>query len=142
MTRALAPLPQVTDAELQHRRDRERIRALEIELDEARETIRQLMAGEAVEWRAPIEFALTSSEASLLRALIGHDGVMTKQRIMDLIYANRIDEQPEIKIVDVFVCKLRRKLKPYALEIITVWGRGYQMDAVSAERLKTWYVAT
>ena len=39
-------------------------------------------------------------------------------------------DEPELKIIDVFICKLRKKLanasngKDY---IETVWGRGYQL---------------
>ena len=44
-------------------------------------------------------------------------------------------DEPEAKIVDVFICKLRRKLsdasggKDY---IETVWGRGYTLREPSA----------
>jgi two-component system cell cycle response regulator CtrA len=43
-------------------------------------------------------------------------------------------EEPEIKIIDVFICKLRKKLanasggKDY---IETVWGRGYVIRELS-----------
>ncbi len=38
-------------------------------------------------------------------------------------------DEPEIKIVDVFVCKLRKKLTSAGFEtpIETVWGQGYVM---------------
>jgi hypothetical protein len=35
----------------------------------------------------------------------------------------------EIKIVDVFICKLRKKLRPLNIEITTIWGKGYYMPA-------------
>ncbi len=61
---------------------------------------------------APYFAGLTATEekvAQLLRAR--SPNVVTKQAVLDLLYAFRSDgEQPEIKIVDVFVCKLRRKL--------------------------------
>ena len=47
-------------------------------------------------------------------------------------------DEPEIKIIDVFVCKLRKKLanasggKNY---IETVWGRGYVLRAPTDELL-------
>jgi two-component system cell cycle response regulator CtrA len=40
-------------------------------------------------------------------------------------------DEPDIKIVDVFVCKMRRKLKPYRIIIQTDWGRGYFLPAES-----------
>src|SRR3954465_9847955 len=63
-----------------------------------------------------------------------HKGVLlTKERFMSSLYAEA--EAPDSKIVDVFVCKLRRKLAASgAAEIIrTVWGRGYVLFEPSAE---------
>ena len=44
-------------------------------------------------------------------------------------------EAPEMKIIDVYVCKLRRKLGAYDIEIETVWGWGYRMPQASREEL-------
>ena len=45
-------------------------------------------------------------------------------------------DEPELKIIDVFICKLRRKLAE-ALSgedyIETVWGRGYVLRELSQE---------
>jgi two-component system, cell cycle response regulator CtrA len=50
----------------------------------------------------------------------------TKQMVLDYLYGGC--DEPEMKIIDVFVCKLRRKIAK-ANEgnhpIDTVWGRGY-----------------
>jgi two-component system cell cycle response regulator CtrA len=59
--------------------------------------------------------------------------VITKENILDLLYAGMPD-QPDMKIIDVFICKARAKLTPLGIELTTVWGRGYMMDA--ANRLK------
>ena len=37
------------------------------------------------------------------------------------------DEPGEEKIIDVLVCKIRKKLKPYGIDIKTHWGRGYYL---------------
>jgi len=69
---------------------------------------------------------LTAREFDFLETLMLHKGVLlTKERFMTRLYADA--EAPDSKIVDVFVCKLRRKLTAAgAAEIIrTVWGRGY-----------------
>lgn len=69
---------------------------------------------------------LTAREFDFLETLMLHKGVLlTKERFMTRLYAD--SEAPDSKIVDVFVCKLRRKLAAAgAAEIIrTVWGRGY-----------------
>jgi two-component system cell cycle response regulator CtrA len=70
---------------------------------------------------------LTAKEYQLLELLSLHKGItLTKEVILNHLYNDM--EEPEIKIIDVFVCNLRKKLanassgKKY---IETVWGRGY-----------------
>ena len=41
---------------------------------------------------------------------------------------------PEPKIVDVFVCKLRKKIAPLGLTIETIWGQGYRIPRLEAEK--------
>ena len=54
--------------------------------------------------------------------------IATKSSIMAALYSDRIDgEEVEPKIVDVFVCKMRRKLAKFGVDIMTVWGTGYSL---------------
>ena len=79
---------------------------------------------------------LTAREFDFLETLMLHKGVLlTKERFMSRLYADA--EAPDSKIVDVFVCKLRRKLAARgAAEMIrTVWGRGYVLFEPSAQAL-------
>jgi two-component system cell cycle response regulator CtrA len=59
---------------------------------------------------------------------------MTKEAFLNHLYGG-IDE-PEVKIIDVFICKLRKKLaQAGATDLIgTVWGRGYVLRDPSAGR--------
>lgn len=69
---------------------------------------------------------LTGKEFAVLQLLVLRKGmVLTKDAILGQLYGGM--DEPEAKIVDVFVCKLRRKLdQAGAPEVIgTVWGRGY-----------------
>jgi two-component system cell cycle response regulator CtrA len=70
---------------------------------------------------------LTSKEYSILELLSLRKGTtLTKDMFLNHLYGG-IDE-PELKIIDVFVCKLRKKLATAAggeNYIETVWGRGY-----------------
>jgi two-component system cell cycle response regulator CtrA len=69
---------------------------------------------------------LTSKEYAILELLSLRKGTtLTKEMFLNHLYGG-IDE-PELKIIDVFVCKLRKKLLSAAGEnyIETVWGRGY-----------------
>ena len=74
---------------------------------------------------APIH--LTGKEYGILELLSLRKGTtLTKEMFLNHLYGG-IDE-PELKIIDVFVCKLRKKVSS-ACEgenyIETVWGRGY-----------------
>ena len=97
------------------------------EIETLRERIRQLEDALAPSnIHIPVEWRLTSSEAKVFAHLTTRD-VATKQSIMLAMYSDRIDVEPEIKIVDVFVCKMRKKLKSFGVEIATVWGAGYSL---------------
>lgn len=70
---------------------------------------------------------LTSKEYAILELLALRKGqILTKEVFLNHLYGG-IDE-PELKIIDVFVCKLRKKLSEASggeNYIETVWGRGY-----------------
>ncbi|HYD93265.1 MAG TPA: response regulator transcription factor [Candidatus Paceibacterota bacterium] len=83
---------------------------------------------------------LTGKERLLLMVLAGaHGRTLTKEQILTDMYTGGVDDEPEQKIVDVFVCKLRKKLKEInddaGVIVETVWGRGYRLigDAKTAE---------
>ncbi len=71
---------------------------------------------------------LTGKEYAILELLVLRKGmVLTKEAFLNHLYGG-IDE-PEMKIIDVFICKLRKKLAHAGAGnlIGTVWGRGYMM---------------
>jgi two-component system cell cycle response regulator CtrA len=78
---------------------------------------------------------LTSKEYAILELLAMRKGtVLTKEMFLDHLYGG-IDE-PEVKIIDVFVCKLRKKLAESSggiNYIETVWGRGYMLKDYEQE---------
>ncbi len=63
--------------------------------------------------------------------------VWSKEQLLSRLYWRHESREPEIKIIDVFVCKLRKKLSTATggdNYIETVWGRGYVLrDPASAE---------
>ena len=69
---------------------------------------------------------LTGKEYAILELLILRKGiVLTKESFLNHLYGGM--DEPEIKIIDVFICKLRKKLADAGVRnlIGTVWGRGY-----------------
>ena len=107
-----------------------RVGALQLNL-ENREV---LVSGEPVH--------LTGKEYAVLELMVLRKGiVLTKEAFLNHLYGGM--DEPEVKIIDVFICKLRKKLAAAgAGEIIgTVWGRGYtvrdqvaQTDKATAPR--------
>jgi two-component system, cell cycle response regulator CtrA len=82
---------------------------------------------------------LTGKEYAILELLSVRKGTtLTKEMILNHLYGG-IDG-PELKIIDVFVCKLRKKLALATGDrhyIETVWGRGYALRDPAPEALGT-----
>jgi two-component system cell cycle response regulator CtrA len=78
---------------------------------------------------------LTGKEYSILELLVLRKGmVLTKEAFLNHLYGGM--DEPEVKIIDVFVCKLRKKLARAGADGIvgTIWGRGYMIrEAPAAE---------
>jgi two-component system cell cycle response regulator CtrA len=81
---------------------------------------------------------LTGKEYQILELLNLRKGTtLTKEMFLTNLYGGM--DEPEIKIIDVFICKLRKKLasasngKDY---IETVWGRGYVLREPHEDEVK------
>src|ERR1700691_2293936 len=81
---------------------------------------------------------LTGKEYQLLELLALRKGMtLTKEMFLNHLYGGM--DEPELKIIDVFICKLRKKLanasggKNY---IETVWNRGYVLRHPAEEAMK------
>lgn len=69
---------------------------------------------------------LTGKEYAMLELLsLRKSTTLTKEMFLNHLYGGM--DEPELKIIDVFICKLRKKLMTICGEnyIETVWGRGY-----------------
>ena len=76
---------------------------------------------------------LTGKEYAILELLVLRKGmVLTKEAFLNHLYGGM--DEPEVKIIDVFICKLRKKLSQAGADnlIGTVWGRGYMLRDPSA----------
>lgn len=77
---------------------------------------------------------LSKQEARLLHHLDLRDGkAATKEALMSALYHEEPGDWPDIKIIDVFVCKLRRKLEETPFSIVTVCGVGYRLEGASGD---------
>lgn len=114
-----------------------RCEVLDRENDELRERIR-VSQGDDPGIALKMFFGLTMSENVILSELMRRESV-SKQRASNALYAHRVDDNiPEPKIVDVFVCRLRRKLKRHGVEITTAWGAGYYLTPEAKRAIEMW----
>ena len=82
---------------------------------------------------------LTSKEYGIIELLSLRKGsTLTKEMFLNHLYGGM--DEPEVKIIDVFICKLRKKIEKLSSDggncIETVWGRGYVLrdSAVSSKK--------
>jgi two-component system cell cycle response regulator CtrA len=87
---------------------------------------------------AGVRLHLTIKEYEILALLAVRQGsTLTKEMLLTHLYGG-IDE-PCLKIIDVFLCKLRKKLAAVSKGqnyIETVWGRGYVLQEPTEQRSK------
>jgi two-component system, cell cycle response regulator CtrA len=81
---------------------------------------------------------LTGKEYGIIELLSLRKGsTLTKEMFLNHLYGGM--DEPEVKIIDVFICKLRKKLQDATdgdNYIETVWGRGYVLRDPEAEKKK------
>lgn len=112
------------------------VERLEVENDVLRERVRQLeemVFGDG--GLTPIEWGLTTAEERLFH-LLAQRQLVTKDAAMAGLYRDLGKDEADPKIVDVFVCKIRKKLAPYGVGITTRWGQGYELDAATRARFR------
>ena len=87
---------------------------------------------------------LTGKEYQMLELLSLRKGTtLTKEMFLNHLYGGM--DEPELKIIDVFICKLRKKLSQATggdNYIETVWGRGYVLRDPDPEELAAPVAAT
>lgn len=137
---ALANWPYPTSDEVSHlgMADARLLRArIDMLLEERRDfKIRLGLEGDAVIF--PLDWKLTGMERRFLSALVNArrpDGVVSKETLHEAMSLTE-EVLTEIKIVDVICCKVRKKLTPHGIDIITLWGFGYRLEEDVRLRLK------
>ena len=79
---------------------------------------------------------LTGKEYQMLELLSLRKGTtLTKEMFLNHLYGGM--DEPELKIIDVFICKLRKKIAQATDNenyIQTVWGRGYVLKDPEPEQ--------
>ncbi len=78
------------------------------------------------------KYGLTASELRLVELLNAKRGrIVTRSAMMNALYFDRNpDDEPEQKIVDVYICRIRKRLAGSDIVIDAVPGLGYRMAQV------------
>lgn len=86
----------------------------------------------------PVDLSRKEYQALELLAL-RKGATLTKEMFLDYLYGGM--DEPDAKIIDVFICKLRKKLSKATggeRYIETIWGRGYMLSDSGAKLEKQW----
>lgn len=76
----------------------------------------------------PEEWRLTPAESALLSALYASKGFITREAALAAACGDETDN--DMKIVDVHLCKMRKKLAPrMGKSVETIWGRGFRLSS-------------
>ncbi|PZP57433.1 MAG: hypothetical protein DI604_34780 [Delftia acidovorans] len=71
-------------------------------------------------------FQLPPTQAKFL-AILSEGRVCSKEYLLTKLYPTDADA-PGIKIIDVYLCKIRKKVEPHGITIRTIWATGIQVD--------------
>lgn len=109
----------------------ERLKRVVANRDETIERLtQQVTAMRAPAFLFPSEWDLSAVEAAILAGLISRkvasrEYLLAESRMAATV---RSRELPTVKVVDVFISRMRRKLAPLGFEITTHWANGYSLS--------------
>jgi two-component system, cell cycle response regulator CtrA len=113
-----------------------RAEVLEAENDILREENRQLKEEIGLAALPPPMFGLTTQEAVIFGVLLANRAPR-RSTFMAAIYSDgAYDDEAEEKIIDVMICKMRKKLEPFGITINTNWGEGFFMSEESKAKAR------
>jgi two-component system cell cycle response regulator CtrA len=101
-----------------------------------RTRVRDLERALRVPLITPKAWRLTPTEERVFEVLMTRP-VATRRAIMAALYSNVLREEPDEKILDVWVSKIRRKLREVAIHIETHPGVGWSIAPEIKSRVST-----
>lgn len=112
-----------------------RIDGLQAEVDRLVGRVEQLEAAMGMRVITPLEWRLTPMQMRVFGVLLSRE-LATKHAVMAALYRDDGRDEADPKIVDVFVCHIRRKLKSFGVPIETIWGQGYRLTPAAKDRAR------
>ena len=77
-------------------------------------------------------FGLTPSGARVLVKLLETE--RTSREVLHVALSRTSDPVSDIKIVDVAICSMRKRLEKFGIEIITLWAYGFRLSSEHRRR--------
>jgi hypothetical protein len=85
-------------------------------------------------------FKITAQQAAVFATLLTRNEAK-KEQLLAAVQHQRTSksslpndmEEPQLKLIDVVVCNLRKRIKPHGITIETMWGSGYQISRANRE---------
>lgn len=81
------------------------------------------------------KFGLTRSEFVIFGALMSRE-IVSETSIRILLYSDRPDDEPECKVINVFICRMRKRLRAHDATIGNNSGVGWFIPAADKTRLR------
>jgi DNA-binding response OmpR family regulator len=108
-------------------------RAMQLQVEN--ETLRAQLAEEKYPSLIPQSvFSLTRSEAVVFGVLMRHRAPH-REMFMQALYGAS-DDPATGKVLDIFICKMRQKLRPHGIEIKTITAEGFMIPEASKARAR------
>ncbi|QCI65655.1 winged helix-turn-helix domain-containing protein [Phreatobacter stygius] len=104
------------------------IARLAADLAEAREHLERLERSLGQDLALPLEWRLTPLQGRVVSALLSRD-VVPEQTLSELLYLSRGVVYRDPAAVKVHISNIRRRLRPFGIEIAHHRGRGYALAA-------------
>ena len=81
---------------------------------------------------------LSPQEQALLRMLLRRaPRTLSKEQAYTSLYGMRPEaDQPAIKLIDIYICKLRARLRPQDVAIGTAWGLGWYLTPEAVGKIR------
>jgi len=108
------------------------LRARISELESENAALRELQ--NIPEAAAPV-FGFTVSENNIFNALMARE-IISEDGLMSLLYSARADNPPMDNVISVFLCKIRRKLKPFGVTIHNRKAHGWLISREHKARIR------
>lgn len=112
-----------------------RIDALHAEVDRLQGRVEDLEAAMGMNFVTPLGWGLTGAEMRIFGVLLARE-MATKDALMAALYRDLGKDEAQVKIVDVLVCKMRKKLVPLGIVIETIWGQGYRLTPAAKAQVQ------